>query len=659
VKFNLPVDVVTPTMLVKCDDTAPLNDAQATFDLTQKDNEILGPLGIGLGNTVAYFETQANATNNVSPITPATAYTNPLGQNPKTLFVRVTTPQGCVSYTTLTVKVLPLPVPDTTPDALELCDNTNTGDNVEPFDLTQAEDDIANNDNAVTFSYYPTQADATAEPPTNEITPATAYVSGTGSVWVRVSASNGNANDPVCYSVVELPLIVHPLPAQSAIAPYAICEQNTDGFATFDLGSRIARILGPDADPADYAVTFRYNGNLISYSYTNIVANSQVIDVTVVHNGTGCNTTVQLTLLVEEQAIANEVTTPDFDLCDTDGDNDGEFIVDLTQATADIIGTQDPAIHSVTYYPSEADALAQTNAIANPAAYNATTMTIWAEIINTSTVSGCPDYTSFEVVIELLPEPEISTQDDVRTICVDFDTQEVLRPLELRSGVTPNGHTYDWYLDGALVGTTTNGTYLAQAPGTYTVIVTGPAPNGCVSDESEGFTVIQSGPASPIGIGYTVSNAFGDSQVITVLVEGYGEYQYSLYEEGPWQNSNVFTDVAPGAHTIFVRDVTEDACDTLILDEVSIINYPHYFTPNADGYNDTWNVIGLAGEEYQAIVYIFDRYGKLIKQISPDGEGWDGTFNGTKVPADDYWFTVEFTEGLNRREFKAHFALKR
>jgi valyl-tRNA synthetase len=92
---------------------------------------------------------------------------------------------------------------------------------------------------------------------------------------------------------------------------------------------------------------------------------------------------------------------------------------------------------------------------------------------------------------------------------------------------------------------------------------------------------------------------------------------------------------------------------------VSVINYPHYFTPNGDGYNDTWNIIGLQAEGYQAIIYIFDRYGKLLKQISPDGEGWDGTFNGNPVPADDYWFTVEFNEGDNRRTFKAHFAVKR
>ncbi|MFP9098526.1 T9SS type B sorting domain-containing protein, partial [Flavobacterium sp. RHBU_24] len=66
----------------------------------------------------------------------------------------------------------------------------------------------------------------------------------------------------------------------------------------------------------------------------------------------------------------------------------------------------------------------------------------------------------------------------------------------------------------------------------------------------------------------------------------------------------------------------------------------------------------------EARIYIFDRYGKLIKQLSPasrvtDGEGWDGTFNGAPLPSDDYWFRVEFTEGNTERVFRAHFAMKR
>ncbi|MNK24496.1 hypothetical protein D3C87_428020 [compost metagenome] len=95
---------------------------------------------------------------------------------------------------------------------------------------------------------------------------------------------------------------------------------------------------------------------------------------------------------------------------------------------------------------------------------------------------------------------------------------------------------------------------------------------------------------------------------------------------------------------------------------VSIIDYPNFFTPNGDGFHDTWNIIGL-GEQTDAKIYIFDRYGKLIKQIAANGEGWDGTFGGSPVTSTDYWFTVTYKEYVGdkeiTKEFKSHFSLKR
>ncbi|MFN3640655.1 MAG: T9SS type B sorting domain-containing protein, partial [Flavobacterium sp.] len=88
-------------------------------------------------------------------------------------------------------------------------------------------------------------------------------------------------------------------------------------------------------------------------------------------------------------------------------------------------------------------------------------------------------------------------------------------------------------------------------------------------------------------------------------------------------------------------------------------NYPNFFTPNADGYNDTWNIIGMEDPVYNAKIYIFDRYGKLLKQISPRGLGWDGTYNGQSMPSTDYWFTVTYEENGTPKEFRAHFSLKR
>ena len=90
---------------------------------------------------------------------------------------------------------------------------------------------------------------------------------------------------------------------------------------------------------------------------------------------------------------------------------------------------------------------------------------------------------------------------------------------------------------------------------------------------------------------------------------------------------------------------------------ISVLGVPQYFTPNGDGYNDTWNIKGANDKFYSnSIIRIYDRYGKFIKQISPIGNGWDGTYNGQLAPADDYWYNINFDDGRNA---KGHFSLKR
>jgi gliding motility-associated-like protein len=227
-------------------------------------------------------------------------------------------------------------------------------------------------------------------------------------------------------------------------------------------------------------------------------------------------------------------------------------------------------------------------------------------------------------------------------------------------------YTYQWYLNGNIINGATSSTYLvdtadaAGATRNYTVVMTSTSALGC-SQTSAIFPVIQSGQAQIVGAtGYTVTNAFSDNQTITVTVQGWGapDYQYSL-DDGPRQTSPVFENVSLGEHTITIWDVKggiASSCDPLVIQHVQTIDYPHYFTPNGDGIHDTWNITGL---DQTATIYIFDRFGKLIKQLSPVGEGWDGTYNGYQLPATDYWFTTQYYEQSAQKEFKAHFALKR
>ena len=158
---------------------------------------------------------------------------------------------------------------------------------------------------------------------------------------------------------------------------------------------------------------------------------------------------------------------------------------------------------------------------------------------------------------------------------------------------------------------------------------------------------------------WTATSFFSDNAVITVNAADAGNYLYQL-DFGPLYASNIFTDVAPGTHTITVYDANGCAPAIVAEDAVTIVDYPKFFTPNGDGFNDRWNIYDLATVgQGQAVIYLFDRHGKFLKQIAPSGLGWDGTYNGQPLPSSDYWFVVNYVEQNVPREFKAHFSLKR
>jgi gliding motility-associated-like protein len=176
---------------------------------------------------------------------------------------------------------------------------------------------------------------------------------------------------------------------------------------------------------------------------------------------------------------------------------------------------------------------------------------------------------------------------------------------------------------------------------------------GCVA--SGEVTVWLSSP--PIVYDATITKVSAGVFTIEVFADGLGIYEYQL-NDGPFQDSATFTNVelGPGAHYVTIRD--KNGCGYVIL-ELGIIDYPLYFTPNNDGYHDTWNIHGIGVVDPSATIYIFDRYGKLLKQLSPTGPGWDGTYNGQEMPSTDYWFRADYIENGARKQLKGHFTLKR
>jgi len=356
-----------------------------------------------------------------------------------------------------------------------------------------------------------------------------------------------------------------------------------------------------------------------------------------------------------------------------DGNVDGSGAIseqvaefDLTQWEIAILNGESGV--SAAYYTSVDDAATGTNPIENPATYTniVNPQTIYVSVINDgfginpiTNGTGCYTIVEFQLYV---PVPEVDVVADKNVICVDENgvplTNTTLPVLTATAGPAATAaYNYQWALNGVDIAGATNQTLAVTLPGDYTVTVSGPTNLDCINI-SQPVTIEVSGVPQGFDANVT-TNAFSDSHEIvataTSTIPGI-IFWYSLDGAEPTMDGT-FTNVSPGIHIVTISD-GENCWST---DEtVAIIDYPHFFTPNGDGINDTWAIIGQEGIPISQI-YIFDRFGKLLSQLDPDGEGWDGTYNGSQMPASDYWFKIIYIEGADstQKELKAHFSLKR
>lgn len=339
--------------------------------------------------------------------------------------------------------------------------------------------------------------------------------------------------------------------------------------------------------------------------------------------------------------VANPVPNANLTICDTDGINDGEFEFNWNSIASFLLGNQNPAEYEVRFYTSMTDAQNH-----GPSVVTTTVKTIYAKVYHVLNPS-CAAIRVLQLTVNKLPEPIPSGG----IVCYDTINQTSLGTFTIQSGLSAAQHTFEWYLDTQLISGATGANLTVSEPGIYFVVATHNQ-TGCSSDPVS----VEIIPSEPAVLDIVVSNAFSNVNSITINTMGSGNYEFSL-NGGPFQDSPVFTGMPSGMHTVTVRD--KNGCG-MTTEEVLVINYPPFFTPNGDGYNDQWHITDLQDQE-NAIIYIYDRYGKLITQLFPrqPDKGWDGTLNGQPLPSTDYWFTVTFEEHGNTREFRSHFSLKR
>ena len=344
-----------------------------------------------------------------------------------------------------------------------------------------------------------------------------------------------------------------------------------------------------------------------------------------------------------------------FETCDTFEANDGFTDIDLfdPELVNLIYDGASPATFELFYFETRDNAVNGTNQLASPYINTENPVTLFARLQRTGT--DC--FTITEVTINVIRRPEFSLEPEYR-LCVDMEdnatTEEFgeMSPPIIDTGLTVSDFIFTWTLNGAVLPGATTPAITALEGGEYAVTVERIS-TGCST--TKGTTVTVS--SAPFNVRAEVTTAaFSDMHTIEVLNEGLGSYSYQL-DNGPFQKETVFEDVLPGTHTVVVTD--ENGCGTVKIFDIVIIDYPQFVTPNNDGFNDTWNIVNLSSIAPNAKIYIFDRFGKLLKEINPLGPGWDGTYNGNPMPSSDYWFRIDYTEDNTPKQIRGHFTLKR
>ena len=506
--------------------------------------------------------------------------------------------------------------------------------------------------NAVTIQFYESEADAATK--TNPIDKTVDYTNSTPNsqeIWVAVDATGLNKIN--CLGLKQIAnLIVEPLPVLSPVVIPRQCDGDSpldldsqDESFPFDTSTLMSQLFAAQ-DPAKVTVTF-YDENDVLIDTDNFPAvfNSptQTIRAKVENKPSNVNPSCYLEafidFVVDDSPEVGPANIPE--LCDSsDGVIDGKASFDTSQLNANLLLGQSNMELNYLTRDGAGNETPLGDSLPNP--FSTQTTTVIAQIYNPlNPTCALEKYIQFQVnenpTFEL-PEKQV--------YCLN------LGPDIIYTTNPSATYNYSWTRNGTVLSQTTQNININQG-GTYTVTASDPV-TGCSASKT--IEVSESElplfDASDIQVFDLTGDGSNRIEVNTTDL-GIGAYEFSL-NYAPFQDSNVFVDVPPGIHTVSVRD--KNGCGVVHL-EVSVIGYPYFFTPNNDSKNDHWQLLGTSSVfQPSSFVYIFDRHGRLLAEISASGTGWDGTYNGRLLPADDYWFRAVLEDG---RVFTGNFSLVR
>lgn len=517
---------------------------------------------------------------------------------------------------------LPNDVVANQPETLVSCDTDGNPDGLTDFNLELQTDYIKGAQTDVTVTYHETLNDASIG--INPLVSPYRSISNPQTIYARIEKTNGCSN---------LTTFTIESGSPELMAPEDVVFCYYTSPMPYFLDSIIPEVI---SDPQGYIFSYHYTqndaDNNVNPIGTTIYLTETPITIYVRATAEGDELCFATTSFIGYINIITLATQPQ-GFVECDEDFDGKINVNLNEKDAEILNELPASDFQITYFTSFEDRQNGTNPVSGNFQNTENPQTIYATIMETAT--GCFDYTQFNIVVNPLPIPLF--EKELYYYCLN--ATEPL-PISVQAGF----YYYVWNTgeEGANLNK-----ILIDAPGTYTVTVTNYF--GCENNVS--VEVLPSNIATITNI--KIDDFSGKSNSIEIIVEGEGVYDYALDDYSVFQDSNIFTGLVNGYYTVYVRD--RRGCG-IVSQQVLILDYPRYFTPNNDSFHDYWHIIGM-DEFPNAKIYIYDRFGKLMNKVAPYSKGWDGTnLKGITLPSSDYWFTIDIE---NRPQYRGHFTLKR
>jgi gliding motility-associated-like protein len=450
---------------------------------------------------------------------------------------------------------------------------------------------------------------------------------------------NGENREPVekTITIYETPNIL--------ATPYKLIQCDTqdsfpiDGLSTFNLSlANESLCLGQ----TDFEVNYYHSiaeaeGDAENIQFLPVIFKNSIPDETVYAKVFQSNSSCYSIGSVVLRANKNNSILPEtYNKCDS---GDGTALFSLEEKKG-LIKTELslPSDVVLFFYSAKNDADLGVNELKGQ--YLSTPKTLYIRAENND---GCYGTGQFNLIVD--PIPKINPLEN-KIICEDSTNSSIVLDAGILGSDGVSDFTYLWSTKE------TTPTINVTKPGEYTVIVKNKS--GCTADHKSIVTMSYLARIKNI-----IVNDLQSANNVIIEVTNPNSYQYMLqFENGtvtPFQSSPFFDNVPGGIHEVTIENL--DGCGQ-IYESFAVISVPKFFTPNNDGFNDYWNVKGVKVTlDTNSVIYIYDRYGKLLKQwILSSNEGWDGTFNGSQLPSDDYWYAIKFE---NNKVVKGHFSLQR